>query len=82
LPYLELQKDNEEQITEVEEVEVPEIRNLNLKEAKSVLKDVGLEIEITTELNENIKEEEVIIKEQLPRPGIKVNKGSKISVEI
>jgi stage V sporulation protein D (sporulation-specific penicillin-binding protein) len=82
LPYLELQQDNEEQIEVVEEVEVPEIRNLNIKEARKALKDVGLELEITTELGENVKEEDIIIKEQLPKPGIKVKKGSKISVEI
>jgi beta-lactam-binding protein with PASTA domain len=41
-----------------------------------------LDIEITTELDENTKEEDIIIKEQLPKPGIKVKKGSKISVEI
>lgn len=29
-----------------------------------------------------MKEEEIIIKEQLPKPGIKVKQGSKISVEI
>jgi len=29
-----------------------------------------------------MKEEEIIIKEQVPKPGIKVKQGSKIGVEI
>lgn len=82
LPYLELQKDKEEEIDNQEEVEVPEIRDMNYTDAKKTLKEVGLEIETNIELTENIKIEEIIIKEQTPRPGIKVNKGSKISVDI
>ena len=76
LPYLELQKDNQE------EVEVPEIREMNYIDAKKALKEVGLEIETNIEVTENLKIEEIIIKEQTPKPGIKVNKGSKISVDI
>jgi len=81
LPYLQLQQDNENKEI-IEEVEVPELRNGNVKEAKKVLKDVGLEIETNIEITKEMKEEELIIKEQLPKPGIKVKKGSKISVEI
>ena len=82
LPYLELQKDNQEQIEEMEEVEVPEIREMNISDAKKVLKERGLEIEINIEITSEIKEDEIVIKEQLPKPGIKVKKGSKISVEV
>lgn len=82
LPYLELQKDNEDQAEEVEEVTVPEIRNQNLKEAKKELKELGLEINVNIELTEEMKQEELIINEQTPKPGIKIRKGSKISVEI
>ena len=76
LPYLELQKDNEK------EVEVPEIRLCNLKEAKQILREAGLEILLDVELEENAKEEEIIINEQLPKPGIKVKKGAKIHADI
>ncbi len=82
LPYLELSKDNQEPEEVVEEVEVPEIRDLNVKEAKKKLKEEGLEISLPAELEKEVKEEEIIIKEQLPKPGIKVKQGSKISVEI
>ena len=82
MPYLELQKDNEEQIEEIEEVYVPEVRNTNLKEAISILKESGLDIETNIEITKEMNKEEIIIKEQLPKPGIKVKKGSKINVEI
>ena len=82
LPYLELTKDNGETAEQIEEVGVPEIRGLNLKDAKKALKEVGLEINLKVELGENVKEEDITIKEQSPKPGIKVNKGSKISIEI
>ncbi len=82
LPYLELTKDNQETTEQIEEVEVPEIREMNLKDAKKVLKELGLEIKTNVEITKEMKEEEIIIKEQSPKPGIKVNKGSKISVEV
>ena len=55
---------------------------MNYKEAKKLLQDLGLEIEANVEITEEMKEEEIIIKEQLPKPGIRVKKESKISVEI
>ncbi len=82
LPYLELNKDNEETKEQVEEVEVPEIRGLNLKDAKKTLKELELDINLQVELREDAKEEDIIIKEQSPKPGIKVNKGSKINIEV
>lgn len=82
LPYLELQKDNQTEEDIIEEVEVPEIRQMNLKEATNVLKEIGLEIQTNIEITGEMNKEEIIIKEQLPKPGIKVKKGSKISVEI
>lgn len=82
LPYLELNKDNEETKEQVEEVEVPEIRGLNLKDAKKTLKELELDINLQVELGEDAKEEDIKIKEQSPKPGIKVNKGSKINIEV
>lgn len=82
LPYLELQKDNEKEEDKIEQVVVPEVRETNLKEATKILKEAGLEIETNIEITEEINKEETIIKEQIPKPGIKVNKGSKIRVEI
>lgn len=82
LPYLELQKDKQEETEEVEEVEVPEIRDMTLSDAKKALKEVGLDIQTNIELTEEIKLDEITIKEQTPKPGIKVKKESKVNVEI
>lgn len=82
LPYLELQKDKEVEEDKIEQVVVPEVREMNLKEATKILKEVGLEVETNIEITEEINKEEIMIKEQIPKPGIKVNKGSKIRVEI
>ncbi len=82
LPYLELNQDNEEEKEVIEEVEVPELRGTNVKEAKQILKEAELEIETNIEITNEMKEEELIIQEQTPKPGIKVKKNSKISVEI
>lgn len=77
LPYLELQKDNEETAEEIEEVTVPEIRGSSYSDAKKLLKELGLEIESNIEITQDN-----IIKEQVPKPGIKVKKGSKINIQI
>ena len=68
LPYLELKKDNEQEEEKTEEVEVPEIRGLNLQEAKKNLKETDLEITVNREIGEEEKEEDIIIKEQIPKP--------------
>lgn len=80
LPYLELQKDNIEE-EEKQEIAVPEIRNQTIEEVKKQIKELGLELEIN-----NPKEEEdcskSVIKEQTPKPGIKIKTGNKIYVDI
>lgn len=45
LPYLEVKKDNEEG-EEKQEVEVPNLVGMTLKDAKQALADLGLEIEV------------------------------------
>lgn len=82
LPYLELQKDNLEEVEEIVKVTVPNIRKLTLEEAKKTIKEIGLELEINLPEETQINESEIYIKEQLPLPGINLNKGSKIMVEI
>lgn len=81
LPYLELQKDKKDEEI-IEEIQVPEIREMKVQEAKKVLKEIGLELEISTQIEENTNFQECYIKEQIPKPGIKINKGSKVSIEI
>ena len=80
LPYLELAKDTEKEEDKIEQVVIPEIRNMSIKDAKNLLKENGLELDYQEQEGQDTNE--IIIKEQNPKPGIKVNKGSKISIEI
>ena len=70
LPYLEVTKSEEEET--VLQVDVPKITEKTLGEAKTILKEVGLEYESDTE------NQEAIITNQLPKEGIKVNQGTKV----
>ena len=70
MPYLEVTKSEEEEI--VLQVDVPKITEKTLGEAKTILKEVGLEYESDTE------NQEAIITNQLPKEGIKVNQGTKV----
>ena len=82
LPYLKVNQDYQDQVEVVETIEVPEIRELTLKEAEKQAKEIGLELDYTLTEGEERSKEEITIKEQTPKPGIKVNKGSKIQIEI
>ena len=81
LPYLELQEDKENEEEQKEEVEMPEIRNKTIEEAKKILKEYDLELEISNE-TDDINEKEAVIKEQIPKPGIKIKKEAKVFVDI
>lgn len=80
LPYLELQEDNNESKENVEEIVIPELRNKTVSEVKKEIKDLGLELQINNETEEDISERVVV--NQLPLPGIKINSGSKIYIDI
>ncbi len=68
LPYLEVSKEVEE-IQEV--IEMPNVTGITYKEAKQILKEA--EIESKSELDN-----EAIITDQLPKPGIQINKGTQV----
>ena len=72
MPYLELTKKREDDEQETTEVEMPDVTGKTLKEAKAVLKELGLEYEINTE------DLETVIKTQVPKKGIKVKTGTKV----
>lgn len=55
-------------------VEVPDIRNIYVEDAKKILKEKGLDV--ITEGNG------LIVGEQTPLPGIKINKGSKVVLKL
>ena len=81
LPYLELKKDNEKEEDVKKQVEVPNIEGLSIKEATKVLKDLNLGIQIENE-PENLDKENTIVKEQVPKKGIKVYEGTKVIIKI
>lgn len=66
MSYLEVKKDNQSENETIEEVEVPELRGMKIVEAKKVLKELGLELTLNIDNNENINES--IITEQLIKP--------------
>ena len=78
LPALEIFPDNKEEIETIKEVTVPEVRGLSAAEARNILKEVGLEANINCdgEINEN----EIIINDQVPKPGLDIYKGTKIEL--
>ena len=78
LPYLEVQKDSTNENGMQEEVEVPNVVGLTIKEAKDKLKEMNMDIKYE-ETEENISNKKII--SQVPVEGIKVNKDSKIVVE-
>ena len=74
LPYLEVQKQQtEEEIIEV--IEMPNMIGLTITEARKVLQELGLELEINGEFTE-----ESIVTDQLPKKGIQINSGSKVTI--
>lgn len=70
-------KKNEEDNLEKNEIEMPSLQGLTLKEANKILKELELEIEIEGEGNGD-----AIVKDQLPKKGIEVYKGTKITVYV
>ena len=84
MPYLEVNQGNQDEIEVIEEVVVPNVTGLSVKEAEKILKDAGLELSIegiTEENKKTIDKENTIIKDQTPTEGIKINKGNKIFVK-
>ena len=75
---MEIQKDNIKEGEEVkEEVSVPELIGLTIKEAEKITKELGLEINIDGEIDK----ENTVITEQTPAEGVKVKKRNKILVK-
>ena len=79
LPYLEVKKhENEEQIKQT--IEMPDVINMNLTDAKKLLKELNLEIEVMGE--DIVNNQDIIVTNQLPKKGIKVQEGTKITLYI
>ena len=81
LPYLELKKDNTENLQEVSKVLVPNILGLTVKEASSILKNLNLQIVLDNPDSE-IDLSSAIISEQVPKEGIEINSGKSVFCKI
>lgn len=81
LPYLEVSQGNQDELEEIEEVQVPNIEGLSIKDAEKVVKEFGLEISVQGEMEE-LNKDEVMILEQTPKEGVTVNKGSNLYVKV
>lgn len=81
LPYLEVNQGNEEEIEIIEELETPELLGKTIEEALKITKENQLELVIENE-TEELDKQNTMIKEQVPKAGIMIKKGSKIYIEI
>ena len=77
LPYLEVSQGNQEEIEVVNQVKVPELTGINIKEAKQLAKENNINLVIENE-PEELDEENTIIKEQTPKAGITINEGTNV----
>lgn len=90
LPYLDINKDNEsddENSKNIEEINMPNVLEMSPKEAKKILEDAGLQVNIQTtdetkkETTESSEDSVVSITEQLPKAGIKIKKGTTVIIK-
>ena len=73
LPYLEVQKHQaEEDVKEV--IEMPNVIDLNITEANKMLKELGLEVELSGQGEK--------VTDQLPKQGIQINSGTKVTIYV
>ncbi len=77
LPYLEVNQGNEEEVETVEEIEAPDLLGKTLAEAQKIVKESEIELVIEEE-TEELDKQNVMVKEQVPKAGIMIKKGSKI----
>ena len=80
LPYLEVNQGNQEEVEIVEEIETPDLLEKTLAEAQKIAKENEIELVIEGEAEE-LDKENVMVKEQIPKAGIIIQKGSKVYIK-
>lgn len=80
LPYLEVSQGNKDEIEQVEQVQVPNVEGMSIKDAEKIIKEIGLELSIQNEV-ENMDKENIVVTNQTPKQGITINKNTKIYIE-
>ena len=80
LPYLEVAQGNQDEVETVEQIQVPNVQGLSIKDAEKVVKELRLDLNIEND-SEDIDKENTVVTEQTPKEGITVNKGSKVYIK-
>ena len=80
LPYLDVAQGNQDEVETVEQIQVPNVQGLSIKDAEKVVKELGLDLNIEND-SEDIDKENTVVTEQTPKEGITVNKGSKVYIK-
>lgn len=76
LDYLDVPKDYETEGQEDLGITIPDVRTKTIKEATKILKDLGFNVEIDFDGDQNV----TTVSDQLPVPGTHLNKGSIIKL--
>ena len=71
MPYLEVKKQEESEKT-TQNIEMPNVIGMGLDEAKKILKELELEIEIDGKGE--------MVTDQLPKKGIQISTGTKVTI--
>ena len=74
---LDLESKEEKEENEKKQVEIPDVRNLTIKEATKILEEKKLESNLDTDIE---VDEKNIVTDMFPKPGVKVNEGSSITL--
>ena len=80
LPYLEVNQGNAEEVEVVEEISTPDLVGKSLEEALKIAKENEVELVIESE-TEELDKQNTMVKEQVPKAGIIIKKGSKVYVK-
>ena len=80
LPYLEVSQGNQEELEVIEEIQTPDLIGETLENAEKMAKESGVELVIEN-LTEELDKQSVVVKEQIPKAGITIKKGSKIYIK-
>ena len=80
LPYLEVNQGNAEEVEVVEEISTPDLVGKSLEEALKIAKENEVELVIENEIEE-LDKQNTMVKEQVPKAGIIIKKGSKVYVK-
>lgn len=77
MPYLEIKKNDVEKEDSAVFIEMPDVTGMKLTEAMENLKKLGLEVQI-----DGKEGEETTVKDQLPKKGIQLSIGTKVTIYV